>query len=41
MAAAARKIPAPDYKTKRLNIWVNKARCGCPTASGTAAQDPT
>lgn len=30
MAAACRKISEPDYKTKRLNVWVNRATAWLP-----------
>ncbi|MEV6046046.1 terminase large subunit domain-containing protein [Streptomyces xanthochromogenes] len=30
MAAVSRKMPAPDFQTKRLNIWVNSAKAWLP-----------
>ncbi len=30
MAAASRKLPEADYKTKRLNIWVSQAKVWLP-----------
>jgi phage terminase large subunit-like protein len=30
MAAASRKLPEADYKTKRLNIWVSQAKAWLP-----------
>ncbi|HWU23255.1 MAG TPA: terminase large subunit [Nocardioides sp.] len=40
MAAASRKLPEADYKTKRLNIWVTTAKLWLPEGVWDKCEDP-
>lgn len=39
MAAASRKMPAPDFKTKRLNIWVTSSNPWLPDGAWDGCED--
>lgn len=39
MAAATRKLPEADYKTKRLNIWVTQAKVWLPDGAWDKCED--
>lgn len=39
MSAASRKMPAPDFKTKRLNIWVTSSNPWLPDGAWDACLD--
>jgi phage terminase large subunit-like protein len=40
MAAVSRKMPAPDFQTKRLNIWVNSAKAWLPEGAWDLCEAP-
>ena len=39
MAAVSRKMPGPDFQTKRLNIWVNSAKAWLPDGAWDQCED--